>query len=60
MSAMGDPVNVAARLASAAKADEILVSADAAERAEMDTGGLEKRELDLKGKTESTSVFVIG
>jgi adenylate cyclase len=59
LTAMGDPVNVAARLASTAGAGEILVSLTAAEAAGSDTTGLERRELSLKGKSEATSVVVL-
>ena len=59
MTAIGDSVNVAARLASSARGGEILVSAAAADRAELDTSSLESRRLELKGKTEATSVYVI-
>ena len=58
--AMGDPVNVAARLASAAGGGELLVSAAAIEAAKFDDAGLEHRRLDLKGKSESTEVAVLG
>jgi adenylate cyclase len=58
--AMGDPVNVAARLASAAGAGELLVSAAALQAASFDDSGLEHRRLDLKGKSESTEVAVLG
>lgn len=55
---VGDPVNVAARLASAAAAGEILVSADAASAAGLDPQ-LERRSLELKGKAEPTDVVSI-
>lgn len=55
LTAVGDAVNVAARLASHAGLGEILVSADAADAADLDPG-LERRALDLKGKQESTEV----
>ena len=57
--AMGDPVNVAARLASAAGADELLVTAAAAEAAQLDASGLEHRSLELKGKRDATEVVVL-
>lgn len=57
--ALGDPVNTTARLASAAGAGEVLVSAAAAESAHLDTSGMERRELDLKGKSETVAVFVL-
>ena len=59
VTAMGDPVNVTARLASAAGPDEILVSTQAASTAGLDTTGLEQRALELKGKSQSTTVFVL-
>ena len=59
LTAMGDRVNVAARLASAAGAGEILVTSDAAQAARLDRTGLERRDLALKGKSDVTSVFVL-
>jgi adenylate cyclase len=58
--AMGDPVNVAARLASAAGAGELLVTDAAVAAARLDTAGLEHRSLELKGKTGTTEVVVLG
>jgi class 3 adenylate cyclase len=52
---VGDGVNVAARLAGAAAPGEILVATKAAEEAGLDPG-LERRRLELKGKTEATEV----
>jgi len=57
--ALGDPVNITARLASAAGAGEILVSAAAAEAAGVDTAGLEARSLDLRGRDESVSAWAL-
>jgi adenylate cyclase len=59
LTAMGDPVNVAARLATAAGAGEILVTTDAADAARLDTAGLEQRDLTLKGKSGYTRVIVV-
>jgi adenylate cyclase len=59
LTAMGDPVNVAARLAATAGAGEILVTTEAAEAARMDVAGLERRDLALKGKSHATAVLVI-
>jgi adenylate cyclase len=59
LSALGDIVNVTARLASSAAAGEILVNEAAAEAAGLDTIRLERRELDLKGKTQVTGVYVL-
>ena len=49
----------AARLASLAKTGEILISDEAAQNAEIDTKNLEKRQLDLKGKSEPVTAWVI-
>ena len=59
MSALGDIVNVTARLASAAGAGEILVNERAAAMAGLATLGIEMRRLDLKGKTETTPAYVL-
>lgn len=56
--ALGDAVNVAARLASAAGAGEVLVSEDAYAHAGVDLGQLEMRRLTLKGKSEPIDVRV--
>jgi adenylate cyclase len=57
--ALGDTVNIAARLASAAGRGEILVTPDAARAADLDVAGLERRDLALKGKSAPTPVFVL-
>ena len=57
--ALGDVVNTAARLADAAGAGEILVTLPAAERANVELSGLERRTLDLKGKSLTVDVAVI-
>jgi adenylate cyclase len=59
LTAMGDTVNVAARLASAAGAAEILVTTEAASAARLDDVGLERRALAVKGKATPIPVFVI-
>jgi adenylate cyclase len=58
-SALGDVVNVAARLASAASAGEILVSDATAAAAAIDLSGLEQRSLALRGKSTPTGVVVM-
>jgi adenylate cyclase len=58
LTAMGDIVNVTARLSSVAAAGEILVGSAAAAAAGLATG-LERRTLDLKGKTEAVDVVVL-
>lgn len=60
LTALGDPVNVAARLATEARAGEVLVTAAAARSAHLDEAGLEHRSLTLKGKSETTDVVVLG
>lgn len=55
LTAVGDTVNTTARLASAAAAGEILVTAPAARAARLDPD-LERRSLDLKGKESATEV----
>ena len=55
LTAVGDVVNTAARIAAAAGAGEILVSADAATAAGLGDG-LERRQLELKGKQSLTEV----
>lgn len=57
--AMGDPVNVAARLAGAAGAGEVLATDASVEFAKLDAAGLEHRRLDLKGKSEPVGVVVL-
>lgn len=58
--ALGDHVNIAARLASNAGPGEILVSEATHRAAQIKTGGLEKRHLELKGKSEPVTVRVLG
>lgn len=58
--ALGDVVNVTARLASAAGAGEILMPTAAAERAGVLSIDLERRSLSLKGKSQPTDVVVLG
>jgi adenylate cyclase len=58
--ALGDNVNVAARLASMADPGEILVSEVTLDAAGVETHGLEKRQLELKGKSELVNVRVLG
>jgi len=59
--ALGDVVNVAARLASAARAGELLVTLVAAEAAQLGSeriAALERRDLELRGKAEPVPVLV--
>ena len=56
---LGDAANTAARLSSMAEVGQILISEPAFEAARMTAGELEKRSLDLKGKTEAVPVYVL-
>jgi adenylate cyclase len=60
LTALGDTVNVAARLASSAGAGEIIVSMDAARAAGLADDPAERRELELKGKSVRVPVLVLG
>jgi adenylate cyclase len=57
--ALGDTVNIAARLASAAGPGEALVTLEAAGAAGLDQGDLERRDLALKGRSLTTSVVIL-
>jgi adenylate cyclase len=59
LTALGDIVNVAARLASAAAAGELLVTTRAAEAAGIDSAAHETRRLNLRGKSEPVDVVVL-
>jgi adenylate cyclase len=52
VAALGDNVNVTARLASKAASGEALISDAAYNAAQLDLGNLEHRQLELKGKSE--------
>jgi adenylate cyclase len=56
--AIGDPVNTAARLAAAAGPGEILVSGAAAKASGLETDELEGRTLTLRGKEEAVDAWV--
>jgi adenylate cyclase len=57
--ALGDAVNTAARLASAAVAGELLVSVDAAEAAGTVASGAERRTLEVRGREATIDVVVL-
>jgi adenylate cyclase len=57
--ALGDVVNVAARLASAAAAGELLMTERTAVAAGLTTDGLERRRLELRGKSAPSEVVVL-
>ncbi len=57
--ALGDNVNITARLASAAGSGEILISEAAYTAAGLNLGDVETRNLNLKGKSETIRVYVL-
>jgi adenylate cyclase len=59
ITALGDAVNVASRLASQAAAGEIVLSESTVRQAGLDTSALEKRTLELKGKSDVMEVWVM-
>ena len=59
IAAIGDEVNLAARLASKAAAGEIIISEQMLKKAGMDSSALESRSLELKGISEPVSVRVM-
>jgi adenylate cyclase len=59
ISAIGEEVNTAARIASQAATGEIIVSETALARAGIDAAGLESRRLELKGISEPVAVRVM-
>jgi adenylate cyclase len=59
LTAVGDAVNVAARLASSAGAGEILVTASTADVAGIAVASGARRSLELKGKSEPVEVVVV-
>jgi adenylate cyclase len=59
LTALGDVVNTTARLASSAGPGELLLTETAAREAGIDTSTLERRSLELRGKTDVVPVFVV-
>jgi adenylate cyclase len=59
ITALGDDVNLTARLASLAQAGEILISEATRAAAGVPTDGLESRHLELKGRSEPVDVWVM-
>jgi adenylate cyclase len=57
--ALGDTVNVAARLGSVAGPGELVVSIETAEAAGLDRKGVESRHLNLEGRSEPLNVLVL-
>jgi adenylate cyclase len=56
--ALGDTVNTTARLTSLAQPGEILITAEAADASGLDTAGLERRTLELRGRDQSVDAWV--
>ena len=59
ITALGDNVNVAARLAARAKSGEVMISEAALQAARVKLDPLERRELKLKGKSEAVTAYVL-
>lgn len=59
ITALGDAAHVAARRASQAAAGEILLSDSTLQKSGVDSSNLEKRRLELKGKSEAQDVWVM-
>jgi class 3 adenylate cyclase len=57
--ALGDDINVGARIASATGPGELLASLDLCQQAGIDEDGPEKRRINLKGKQEPMDVAVV-
>jgi adenylate cyclase len=57
--ALGDAVNTTARLASLAAAGELLVSVVTAEQARLDTTGLVRRTVEVRGREATLEVYAI-
>jgi adenylate cyclase len=58
--ALGDTVNTTARLTGLAGAGEILISAEAAGAGGLETNGLERRTLQLRGRDQGVDAWVVG
>ena len=59
ITALGDTVNVAARLASAAGKGEVVITSDVADAAQLEADAGERRDLELKGKSARVPVVVL-
>jgi adenylate cyclase len=57
--ALGDTVNITARITALAGPGEILISAEAATAGALETSGLERRTLELRGKDETVDAWVV-
>ncbi len=59
VAALGDAVNIAARLAASAGAGEILISQETCREAGLEPGGLEQRVLVLRGRSGQITAYVV-
>ena len=59
VTALGESVNVASRIVASAAAGEALISDVAYQRAGVDLGDLERRELEVRGRGEPITVHVV-
>src|SRR5215211_8464156 len=57
--ALGDTVNITARITALAGTGEILISAEAATAGALETTGLERRTLELRGKHQTVDAWVV-
>ena len=57
---LGDTVNTTARLASTAAAGEVLATQAAADAAGPGVEGMERRHLELRGRSQAVDVLVLG
>ena len=57
--ALGDPVNTTARLASLAEAGELLISVAAVEHAGFDVTGIERRSVEVRGREARLEVYSV-
>jgi adenylate cyclase len=58
VTALGDNMNIAARLASSAGPGELVISDDTFTAASIDSSGFEQHQLELKGKSEIVDVYI--
>jgi class 3 adenylate cyclase len=59
VAALGDVPNTAARMTSMAATGEIMVSEATIAAAKMDTQGMERRDLAIKGRDKGITAFVM-
>jgi adenylate cyclase len=57
--ALGDTVNITARITALAGTGEILITAEAATASALETTGLERRTLELRRKDQTVDAWVV-